>query len=92
MWVDHGAAVSMHRVRTGDPLERRAERLGTATVVDNRISYGCINVPVAFYDQHVKSVFRASRTAVDYVLPETRSLQDQFGLHLPPARLVGLSP
>jgi hypothetical protein len=82
VWIDHGAAVSMHRVRTGNPLERRAERLGTATVDDNRISYGCINVPVDFYNQHVQTVFAASRTAVVYVLPETRSLQDQFGLNL----------
>lgn len=82
VWVDHGAAVSMHRVRTGNPLERRAERLVTATADDNRISWGCINVPVAFYDQHVQTVFATSRTAVVYVLPETRSLQDQFGLHL----------
>jgi len=92
VWVDHGAAVSMHRVRTGNPLERRAERLGTATVDDNRISYGCINLPVAFYNQHVQTVFAANRTAVVYVLPETRSLQDQFGLHLLTARVGGHSP
>lgn len=80
VWVDHGAAVSMHRVRTSNPLERRAERLASVTVDDNRISYGCINVPVAFYVQHVQSAFTASRTVIVYVLPETRSLQDQFGL------------
>jgi len=92
VWIDHGAAVSMHRVRTANPLERRAERLGTATVDDNRISYGCINVPVAFYNQPVQSVFAASRTAVVYVLPETRSLQDQFGMHLLIVRAGGHSP
>jgi hypothetical protein len=92
VWIDHGAAVSMHRVRTGNPHERRAERLGTATVDDNRISYGCINVPVAFYDQYVQAVFAASRTAVVYVLPETRSLEDQFELHLLTARVGGHSP
>jgi len=92
VWVDHAAAVSMHRVRTNNPLERRAERLGTATVADNRISYGCINVPVAFYNQHVQTAFAASRTAVVYVLPETRSLQDQFGLHLLIVRAGGHSP
>ena len=92
VWIDHGAAVSMHRVRTSNPLERRAERLGTATVDDNRISYGCINVPVAFYDRNVQTVFAASRTAVVYVLPETRSLQDQFGLHMLTARAGGHGP
>lgn len=86
VWVDHGAAVSMHRVRTGNRLERRAERLATPTVDDNRISFGCINVPVAFYDRHVQTAFSSSRTAIVYVLPETRSLQDQFGPRWLPAR------
>jgi hypothetical protein len=90
VWVDHGAAVSMHRVRTGNRLERRAERLATTTVDDNRISFGCINVPVAFYDQHVQTAFSSSRTAIVYVLPETRSLQAQFGSRWLPAR-VGLN-
>lgn len=92
VWVDHDAAVSMHRVRTGNALERRAERLGTATVDDNRISYGCINVPVPFYERHVQTVFVASPTSVVYVLPDTRSLQAQFGLHPSPAHAGGYSP
>jgi len=92
VWVDHDAAVSMHRVRTSNPMERRTERLGTAAVDDNRISYGCINVPVAFYNKHVQTMFAANRTAIVYVLPETRSLQDQFGLHMLTAGAGGLSP
>lgn len=80
VWVDHEAAISMHRVRTRNPVERRAERLRTPSVDDNRISYGCINVPVGFYTQHVQRLFATARTAVIYVLPETRSLQAQFGL------------
>jgi hypothetical protein len=87
VWVDHDAAVSMHRVRTGNVLERRAERLSTPTVADNRISYGCINVPVAFYNRHVQTVFTAVRTAVVYVMPETRSLQQQFGMNERPPPL-----
>lgn len=90
VWVDHGAAVSMHRVRTGNRLERRAERLATTTVDDNRISFGCINVPAAFYDQHVQTAFSSNRTAIVYVLPETRSLQAQFGPRWLPAT-VGLN-
>jgi len=92
VWVDYGAAVSMHRVRTGNAIERRAERLRTSTVDDNRISYGCINVPVAFYDRHVQAVFAASRTAVVYVLPEIRSLRDQFGLSPLPAPVAQQRP
>lgn len=80
VWVDYDAAVSMHRVRpTLQPRERRAERLASATIDDNRISYGCINVPAAFYDARIKPVF-SSMSAVVYVLPEQKSLSEVFGL------------
>jgi hypothetical protein len=78
VWVDYNAAVSMHRVRATNPAERRLERLATPSVEDNRISYGCINVPAAFYDAHVKPTLGARRGVV-YVLPETRSLAAVFG-------------
>ena len=71
VWVDYDAAVSMHRVRAVDPKQRRLERLASATVDDNRISYGCINIPAAFYDAQIKPVF-GQAPAVVYVLPETR--------------------
>lgn len=78
IWVDYGAAVSMHRVRTTHAAERRAERLATETIDDNRISYGCINVPAPFYDAHLQPTFAAQR-AVVYVLPETRPVRQVFG-------------
>ena len=78
VWIDYEAAVSMHRVRAGNKSDRRMERLATPDVSDNRISYGCINVPAAFYDAHIKQTL-GSREGVVYVLPETRSLQAQFG-------------
>ncbi|WP_298829877.1 hypothetical protein [uncultured Piscinibacter sp.] len=88
VWVDHGAAISMHRVRTGNPRERRAQRLATPTIDDNRISYGCINVPVAFYDRHVQAVFADRRSAIVYVLPQTRPLEAQAGLMREPAPVL----
>ena len=78
IWVDYSAAVSMHRVRAKEPKERRLERLASATPDDNRISFGCINLPVAFYDSVVKPLL-GTRQGVVYVLPETRSLQAVFG-------------
>lgn len=78
VWVDYDAAVSMHRVRTGHPVERRAERLSTPTISDNRISYGCINVPVAFYENYIQPIF-AVRRAMVYVLPDTKSVEEVFG-------------
>ena len=77
VWVDYDAAVSMHRVRATNKAERRLERLATPTAADNRISYGCINVPAAFYDAHVKPSFGTAK-AVIYVLPETRPASTLF--------------
>ncbi len=77
VWVDYEAAVSMHRVRAKVKAERRLERLASPTPTDNRISYGCINVPVAFYENVLVPAVRAG--AVVYVLPEVRSLSDVFG-------------
>jgi len=78
VWVDYDAAVSIHRVRATNPAERRLERLATLTAEDNRISYGCINVPVAFYEIHIRPVF-ATRDALIYVLPEVKSARQVFG-------------
>jgi hypothetical protein len=77
VWVDYDAAVSMHRVRANEPKERRLERLASPQTDDNRISYGCINVPVDFYEATLKPAFAASRGAV-YVLPEIKPLDQVF--------------
>ncbi|MBJ2154341.1 L,D-transpeptidase [Variovorax sp. IB41] len=78
VWVDYDAAVSMHRVRATNKAERRLERLATPSVADNRISYGCINVPAGFYDTHIRPVL-GERKGVVYVLPESTPLQARFG-------------
>lgn len=85
VWVDYAAAVSMHRVRAKDPKERRLERLASPTPEDNRISFGCINLPAQFYDTVLKPAL-GTRQGVVYVLPETRSLQAVFGDQLAPLR------
>ena len=78
VWVDYDSGVSMHRVLTTDPRERRLERLATPTHEDNRISWGCINVPVAFYEAQVAPMFAARRANV-YILPEVRTMAQVFG-------------
>src|SRR5580765_1728891 len=77
VWVDYDAAVSMHRVRLVDPAERRLERLASPDPAERRISYGCINVPVAFFESVVWPLLRTTR-AVAYVLPETRRVGEVF--------------
>jgi hypothetical protein len=78
LWVDYDAAISLHRVITTAPKERRAQRLASSTPLDKRISYGCINVPVKFYDQVISPAFKGTNGIV-YVLPETRSVREVFG-------------
>lgn len=78
LWVDYGGAVSMHPVVTSKPAERRLQRMATLTPLDNRISYGCINVPAKFFDLIVRPAFTGT-SGVVYVLPETRSAQILFG-------------
>jgi hypothetical protein len=79
LWVDYDSAVSLHRVVPGTPKERRAQRLASASAADKRITYGCINVPVRFFEQVVSPVFKGTY-GVDYVLPETRPARDMFGI------------
>jgi hypothetical protein len=78
IWVDYESAVSMHRVRSVGQDERRLERLASPTPDDNRISYGCINVPVAFFDGVIDRVVTGQR-AVVYVLPDVEPLPQVFG-------------
>jgi hypothetical protein len=77
LWVDYDSALSLHRVVTGNAKERRAQRLATSTVADNRISFGCINVPVPFYEKVVSPAFKGT-TGIVYVLPEVRPLKEVF--------------
>ncbi|MES2192718.1 MAG: hypothetical protein V4454_21570 [Pseudomonadota bacterium] len=77
VWVDYDAAVSMHRVRIVDPKERRLERLATPTTDDNRISYGCVNVPVAFFENILSPEF-SGKHGVVYVLPEVKTVREVF--------------
>lgn len=81
LWVDYDGAISLHRVITTRPSERRLERLASVTPLDNRISYGCINVPSKFYLEVVRPTFTGTNGIV-YVLPETRSAQKVFGAYL----------
>ena len=77
LWVDYADAISMHRVITGNPHDRRLKRLATPTILDNRITFGCINVPVKFYEGVVKPAFTGT-SGIVYILPEVEALQTVF--------------
>ena len=79
VWIDYDDAVSLHRVRPkNNPAERRAQRLASRTVADNRISFGCVNLPSSFYDRYIAPGL-GKQTGVIYVLPETQPVAEFFG-------------
>lgn len=80
LWVDYNMGISLHQVHTTNLKEKRAQRLSTPTPLDNRISFGCINVPVEFYKTVISPMF-ARTNGIVYVLPETRSLHEVFNLY-----------
>ena len=75
LWVDYASAISLHPVIVGTPKEHRMERLRSPTPKDNRITFGCINVPAAFYKNVVRPTFTGT-SGVFYILPETTSLSE----------------
>ncbi|WP_206667857.1 L,D-transpeptidase [Sphingomonas glacialis] len=77
LWIDYDAALSLHRVVTGNPGDRRQARLLSPLAAEKRISYGCINVPAAFYDGVVLGAFTGTNGIV-YILPEQHALEDVF--------------
>jgi hypothetical protein len=80
VWVSYDLAVSMHRIRPLVARERRLERLASLTIDDNRISFGCINLPVSFYENVLNPTVR-KYGAIVYVLPEVKTPQEVFGAY-----------
>lgn len=74
IWVDYQSAFAIHRLRPGFSYSARSGRLASGQPAAKRVSWGCVVVPVAFYEQVVQRVLGAARSVV-YVLPETRPVQ-----------------
>ena len=79
LWIDYDAALSLHRVIKGRRVDDRAGRLASPSPSDNRISYGCVNVPPGFYDGVVKPLFTGT-VGIVYILPETKPLRNVFAV------------
>ncbi|HZV83658.1 MAG TPA: L,D-transpeptidase, partial [Brevundimonas sp.] len=71
------SALSLHPVVTARAADRRLQRLASASVDDNRISYGCVNVPATFYEEIVQTTFSGT-VGVVYILPESRPWAEGF--------------
>ncbi|MFD1949309.1 L,D-transpeptidase [Sphingomonas arantia] len=79
LWIDYDSALSMHRVIVGRRVDRRADRLASESVADNRISFGCVNVPPQFYNDVVRPLFTGT-VGIVYILPETKPLRTVFAI------------
>lgn len=86
LWVDYATSVALHTIPPGTKKERRRERMLSPEIDDNRITFGCINVPIAFYGKNLQPLFSGKGGYV-YVLPDTKSLEEVF----PPLRVQQFS-
>jgi hypothetical protein len=86
LWVDYADSVGLHPIpKDAAKNERRQERMLSPTSDDNRITFGCINVPAAFYTKRVRPMFQRKGGYV-YVLPDTKPIEAVFpGLWTRPA-------
>lgn len=78
LWVDYATSVALHPIpQDAGAREKRRERMLSPTPDDNRITFGCINVPKAFYTGLLAPLFRKKGGYV-YILPDTKPLEEVF--------------
>jgi hypothetical protein len=78
LWVDYADSVALHPIpKDVSKNERRRQRMLSPATDDNRITFGCINVPMAFYNKSVRPLFQRKGGYV-YVLPDTKPLEAVF--------------
>lgn len=75
LWVDYATSVAMHMIPK-DNKEHRRDRMLSPSIEDNRITYGCINVPIVFYGK-VRPLFQKKGGYV-YVLPDVKPIEEVF--------------
>mgnify|MGYP001042889235 CR=1 FL=1 len=76
LWVDYATSVALHTIPVGNK-EKRRERMLSKTIADNRITFGCINVPKVFYNKGVVPLFQKKGGYV-YILPDIKSIEEVF--------------
>jgi hypothetical protein len=77
VWVDYDAGIALHKMPLKKTAQRRAERMASPVAADHRITYGCINVPPAFYDAVIYPAFKR-KGGIVYVLPDELPLETVF--------------
>jgi hypothetical protein len=74
VWFQYDAALAIHRLRPAPAHERRPQRLASPDPAERRITFGCVVVPVSFYEDVIAPTL-GSRRGVVYVLPEEGSVE-----------------
>ena len=88
VWLDYDAALAMHRVINKVKSEHRLTRIVSKDPNVRRISWGCINIPIDFFDRRISPVF-GKHTGIAYVIPETKTFDEVFEqAHAAPAQPV----
>lgn len=78
LWVDYANSVAIHAIPSDAVKgEKRAQRMASPDPAQHRITFGCINVPRAFYATTLRPLFRKKGGYV-YVLPDIRAMEDVF--------------
>ena len=77
VWLDYDAALAMHRVINKVKSEHRLDHLANPNPNARRISWGCINIPIPFFDAYISPVFGKQR-GVTYVIPERKTFAEVF--------------
>ena len=78
LWVDYTNSVAIHPIPAdAASAEQRTKRMLSPEAEDNRITFGCINVPRAFYGKAIRPAFSRKGGYV-YVLPDTRPMEEVF--------------
>ena len=78
LWVDYATSVAIHPIPPGaSKKEQRRKRMLSPTFADNRITFGCINVPMASYGKVIRPMF-GKKGGYVYILPDTKPLEVVF--------------
>ena len=72
LWLDYSTQIALHKLRKSQLAlsQEREARLYSNDPEDNRVTYGCVNVPPEFYDRVITPTFNKTGGIV-YVLPES---------------------
>lgn len=83
LWVDYATSVAIHTIPTGNSKEKRTERILSETIDDNRVTFGCINVPKVAYAK-IRQQF-GKKGGYVYILPDSKAVEAVFpSLHAQP--------